>query len=292
MYVPRTAVLLTALVFFLAGCDGLFDDPQEGNTFEEQTAEFKPLSDGIDDGQGIEGGEGIYGATVQLLAPLNDAPVEMEFEIVEEATTASEGENFVLGGDNADGTFTFQPEDSLTTDIAINILDGEIPFGESRSLVIELTDSPEGYNLDIAENLKTFELTISSIAAAASATVNDVALAAEVGASEEAEFAVENAGGRTAEISDIRIEGPDADVFSVDPADDAEIAPGDEVAYTLTFSPDEDQELFEASLFMERTTGLDGDGNPIVSDDPIEVLLEGEIAEEDDEDENDNGENG
>lgn len=283
MYRLRIASVFTvAALFFLAGCDGIFEDPQEGNVFEERTAEFKPLSDATLDGQGIEEGEGVYGATVQLLAPLNEEPVTFGFEVVDDETSAQEGLNYEFVDENADGTFTFEPDDELSTDIGVVVLDGEIPFGQSRTLTIELVEAPEGYNLDIAENLRTFELGIDFIAANIGADVDDVALEAEVGEEDEAEIAVVNEGGRTGDVTDIRIEGEDADVFAIEPSEDVELGPEESDDFTVTFSPESEpeNEVFEASVFMERTTGLDADGNRITSDDPIEVLLTGAIADE------------
>lgn len=153
--VARTVAVL-ALVVLWAGCDTYFQDPQEGNVWEDQLVEFKPTSDAVvfsaDSDEAVT-----YEMTVQFVAAQVDRETTVTFEVAEE-TTAQEGVHYNM---ITDGGQTTIPPNSNFGQIEVEVLGGGLENGESVDLIVQLTD---GGDVPPSENYRTFDLEIEKAA--------------------------------------------------------------------------------------------------------------------------------
>lgn len=149
--VARTLAILALLVLW-AGCDTYFQDPQEGNVWEDQLVEFKPTSGAVtldaDSDESVT-----YEMNIQFVAAQVDQETTVTFEIAEE-TTAQEGVHYNMITEG--GQTTIPPNDNFGQ-IEVEILGGGLENGESVDLVVQLTD---GGDVPPSENYRTFELGI------------------------------------------------------------------------------------------------------------------------------------
>lgn len=144
------AILLLS-VFTLTGC---FEDDVEENLFNDQSqVEFNQTATNVNYVRNVSVGEGSVTERVNLIGPQEPAAQTINFTIDADNTTAVAGTHYDLNG----GSFTIAANDSFG-DCTVEILNGAIPAGESRTLVLVLEGNNE---IGAAENYKTLTISIT-----------------------------------------------------------------------------------------------------------------------------------
>lgn len=160
MNIARTAVARTAavlaLIVLMAGCDTYFQDPQEGNVWEDQLVEFKPTSDAVTFAADSDAST-TYEMTVQFISAHVDQSTAVTFQVAD-GTTAQEGVHYNL---LTEGGQTTIPPNSSFGQIEVEVLGSGLDNGEAVDLIVELTD---GGDVPPAANVGTFELEIAKAA--------------------------------------------------------------------------------------------------------------------------------
>jgi len=144
-------LLLVIFPLFFSSCDlfPLFEQRDRTFTGDPQV-EFFPLSQTRNDSSGTTS------TAIQLIGPQRGEPTAVNFAVVDDGTTAQQGVHYEI---TTPSPVTI-PDSASSTTVEINILDGDIPAGEIRTLILELQG---GDNIEPAENLKTYTLRIRSI---------------------------------------------------------------------------------------------------------------------------------
>jgi hypothetical protein len=137
-------LVLAVLGLSLSACD-MFE--QRDRTYQgDPQIEFAPLSETVDEG------DGTVTTSIQLIGEQRDSALPVSFTVGDQST-AVEGTHYTLGS-----TSTSIPANANSVDVTIEVLDNDQDDGDTNyELFLTLQDSD---NVQAAENLKTFTLTI------------------------------------------------------------------------------------------------------------------------------------
>lgn len=141
----KSMIMLAMVALLFAGCESWFEHPPR--TFEGPSqVEFKPLV------RTVSQAAGTVNINVQLIGPHSSTDTPVNFSVTG-ASTAAAGTHYNLAA-----TSVVIPANSSFGTIAVQVVDGSVPAGEIRTVVIELADTGD---VLAAENYKTFTLRIA-----------------------------------------------------------------------------------------------------------------------------------
>lgn len=145
----RPAALVAALAVLTTGCFEDLAGPYDGPPL----VEFAQVEGGYT--AVVPDAAGTVTLTVNLIAPPQGSPVTVGVAV---GGSASEGTHYTF----PEGAQVTIPANSNFGELPINILDGDIPAGETVELELELTESQDG-SVEGAENLDDFTLAIEGV---------------------------------------------------------------------------------------------------------------------------------
>ena len=147
----KALAILFVSVFTFTGC---FEDDVDENLFNDNPqVEFNQTSFNVNYVRAVSVGDGNITEQVNLIGPHMTQDQTITFSVDSDNSTAVEGTHYNLNG----GSFVI-PAGSSFGDCTVEILNGAIPAGETRTLTLVLHGNSE---IRAAENYKNLTIRIS-----------------------------------------------------------------------------------------------------------------------------------